>query len=599
MTRAPIYTWDIEAVSWDVPRCVVIVSDGGDVERFSGVGCLEAAVRFMDENRGTYIAHAGGIYDTLLASAVRPRPWQEIVMSGSAVLVAKDANLKLRDSYRWWLSGLRKVGEYLQRLDDERAARGEPRKAPPGAWLKKEVDRARIDDLTDAEALAYCESDCAILMEGVKQARAYLSVRGARPEWTSGGSALALLEVLEPAAWEALGKHSLTLEDARDGIDAVRGARVEHWAMGRVSGVYCYDFKSAYPSAYVDTPLPLGLAPMGARDKNTPGCVRLVRFRWPHRERVCPVLDQSTACGFGEITAWAVFEELELLREEGIRCEYLDGFRGASYVDVGGSFARTMYDEKERGSFFGKVFLNSLHGKFSENPTHEQWTSKYPKKHNGPAPVVVNGYWRSMIDSVDRRGKVPRHCQPLAAATILGRTRAKLFRVLRDVERAGGRVFYCDTDSVHCDLPPERMPVPLGSALGMLAPEGGPFEGIYLGPKMYALRDGAGKLKGACKGVPWAALSDGVLDRDVFRQARGAERGADLRFAMFEAALSDRAKVRKEGIASFLSGLKGQGWRASHVDRTIRPQPRQKAFGRGKNGWQYLTIQERIARDEE
>jgi len=66
------WAWDIEAEQWDRVTTVCAVSDAGDVEKFSGPGCLE---RFQDQvaerDRGTFVAHAGGIYDTLLYSQVR------------------------------------------------------------------------------------------------------------------------------------------------------------------------------------------------------------------------------------------------------------------------------------------------------------------------------------------------------------------------------------------------------------------------------------------------------------------------------------------------------------------------------------------------
>ena len=384
--ETPAWTWDIEATEWDQARCVVVKSTAGDVERFAGPDCLRRISDVMDKAGGQWIAHAGGIYDTLLLSNVR-EPWDELIMSGAAVLCARKGRLRVRDSFRWWLAGLGKVGQYLERLESEKPHR----EHPPGYWLKKDVDRSRIAELSDADVLDYCESDTTILLGGVVAARDYMAGNGAKPAWTAGASALSLLETLEPASWRLLDRHALTLADAIAAGDVVRGARVENWARGTVDGVWCYDFKSAYPAAYAFRELPVG-ARRAPADTDHPGAVVRVRWFWPHRDRIPPVLDDVTGAGAGWCSAWCVPDELDLLRTEGAQhIERLEAWAPALMAPIGQVFARRLYMEKERGSFFGKVFLNSLHGKFSESPIKDFWRLKRPDKHYGPPPTLTAG----------------------------------------------------------------------------------------------------------------------------------------------------------------------------------------------------------------
>lgn len=593
-----VWAWDIEADDWDSVRCVVARSLAGDVERFAGPRALERMSDVMDRARGQWGAHAAGIYDTLLMSNVRP-PWDELVMSGAAVLCARSGTLKLRDTFRWWLSPLSKVGQYLEKLE---AARPTPRH-PAGYWLKRDVDRTRIKDLTDAEVLDYCESDVTIELGGIVAALDYLDDAGAERAWTAGASALKLLQVMEPAAWRLLERHALTLETATAAGDVVRGARVENWARGVVDGVYSYDFKSAYPAAYAFRELPIGARRAPATTAH-PGAVIRCRWFWPWRDQIPPVLDELTGAGAGWCEAWCVPDEVDLLRRCGARhLERLAAWEPAMMVPIGQIFARRLYKEKEAGSFFGKVFLNSLHGKFSESPIKDFWRLKKPEKWYGPPPTMAGPYWRGLEVDVDKRGRVARHIQPLAAAHILGRTRARLTEVILAVQAAGGRVFYCDTDSVHCDLPPERMPVALGGKLGELAPEGGPFVGIYVAPKTYALCDPTSgrALKGAGKGIPWGSLKDGVRTDGAtgavtYRQARDKEQGADHRRRVYEEALEGRVvAVVKEGITSWATGVGGSlGWHAAKQARTVRPVERNKAWkpGGAPTTWAYRTPDE-------
>lgn len=596
-TKRKLWTWDIEATNWDQVRCVVAVSDDGDLERWSGPDALAACERTMRKAGGTWVAHAGGIYDTLLLTNVRPEPWRELIMSGSAVLCATDRALKVRDSFRWWLSSLSKVGAYVDKV-----------KGGTGEWKKRDVDRARIDELSDADTLAYCEHDCRLLLEGVRLARSYMTERGARAAWTAGASALSLLEQLEPASWELLRQQQLHHEVATRAAAAVRGARVECFVRGEVDRVWCYDLKSAYPAAYtLGGPVGVGAEPLTAGDADRPGAVWRCRWHWPHRDRLPPALDALTGAGHGDCEAWLIPEEREAFDALGVKLTRLEGWAPVTMAPIGQTFARTLYAEKEAGSFFGKTYLNSLHGKFSESPIKETWTRDHPTTYYGPKPEQVGGYWRGLSLSVDARGMVPRHCQPLAAAHILGRTRVVIWKILDSIQRAGGRVYYSDTDSVHCNLPPEKMPVPLGMQLGQLAPEGGPFVGVYVAPKAYLLCDPAtGRpLKGALKGMPLGGLADGIRDasayeRTRYRAARGAERGSDLRRQLFTDALADPGGVlvEKEGITTWAQGARAKlGWRRQVQTRTLKPVAGAKRWSGTADGWEYLSPREVLGFD--
>ncbi|MEY2669168.1 MAG: hypothetical protein RJA59_1806, partial [Pseudomonadota bacterium] len=469
---------------------------------------------------------------------------------------------------------------------------------PPGHWLKQEVDRTRIDALTDAEVMSYCESDCRILLEGVLQARAYLEDRGARPGWTAGACALSLLQTLEPVTWRALKRHALPASTAIAAGACVRGARVEVWARGEIPTVHVYDWSSAYPASYATERIGIGARRLQPGDRDRPGSVWRCRWFWPHRDRIPPATDAVTGAGAGWCEAWLCEEERACFDEEEIHLQMLEGWAPACMFPVGQIFAPELFREKNAGSFFGKVYLNSLHGKFSESPIKTTWTRERPREWYGADPVMAGPYWRGLKLDADAEDVCRPHLQPLAAASILGRQRARLWRAIRDVVAAGGQVYYCDTDSIHTDLPPERMPCALGKGLGQLAYEGGPFRGIYLGPKSYALQHHeTGAIKGACKGMPWASLADGVVKegprgRLMYRQARGEEQGRDLRLEAFRAALEEPQGVEivKEGIASFAVGLRQRaGWSRQELPRTLQTQERSKRWGSSPTTWAYQT----------
>lgn len=667
-----LWTFDIEAEEWDKVRCVCFTSIDGDVERFAGAGALERAADFQADVKGTHVAHAGGIYDTLLISQVRQRPWEEVIMSGSAVLTARDGGLRVRDSFRWWLAGLRKVGVFLDAEDNRRRIGLETWKeikrskygpghrldelkrrcaelgfdwhellttetapeaphADPGAWKKKDVDRQRISELSEKEALDYCEHDCRILLEGVQEAHRYLEDKNARKAWTAGSSALSLLQALEPASWGLMRAHALPFKTALEASVCVRGARNETWALGHVDGVRIIDVKSMYPSRYAYAPIPIGalrLESWGLGDLPEGSVVR-ARWFWPWRggeselvpeARVPPVLDQLTGAGAGWCEAWIITDELERLRDF-VSVQIIEGWKPVCMAPIGQIFARALYDEKERGSAWAKVFLNAFHGKCSEHPVRECWKSgAKPIDFYGPDPKLVDDtYWRYLDVAVDARGFCPPHLQPLAAAYILGRARVALWDAIAAILKAGGEVFYVDTDSIHYRMPDGReLPFRLGKKLGQWAREGGPYTMLYCGPKAYVAihtstsaeletkPDKPCKLgepaKGALKGVPWNELKDGVREHvslygSLYRQARGKEKGQDHRIAVFDEALRELegARIKKEGIATWAQGLKLKSGFAKYESiRTIVPRERGKTFDRhaGPTVWSYRSPHE-------
>lgn len=610
----PVWAWDLETTNWDEVVAACAVSSDGDTIRYAGPDALARLSVDMDKAGGNWVAHAGGIFDTLLLLGVRPEPFKELILSGSAILTAKDRTLRVRDSFRWWLAGLGTVGKYLDKCDGN-----------TGRYLKRDVDRARIDELTERERLDYCEHDCFILQAGIQKALAYSEAQNARPAWTSGANALNMLATLEPFSWALLDKLKLDEDTASAARTIVRGARVECWAHGNVDGVYVYDFKSAYPSAYQTDPLPIGARRVRPGERPRPGTIWRARWCWPWRDRLPPVLDASSNGGAGWCEAWCCPEELEDLDRAGVGVQLLEGWAPEAMAPVGQLFLRDLYTQKEAGSFFAKVYLNSLHGKFSENPIRETWSSgARPTSWMGPEPELVGDYWHGFSTAADAGGDMPRHLQPLAAATILGRCRSKLYRGLAAVLDAGGRIFYCDTDSIHCSLPPERMTeigrrtgaFSIGQALGQLNPEGGPFRACYLGSKAYAILDDDGNaIKGALKGIPWKQLSDGVVDDvggvPLYRQARGAnEHGTDLRAELFRDVLKrGRVTALREGITTFAAGAQEvrraerrraddpaapaavNPWRRRALVRTVRSAITNKAI-RNSTVWAYRTAAE-------
>jgi hypothetical protein len=202
------------------------------------------------------------------------------------------------------------------------------------------------------------------------------------------------------------------------------------------------------------------------------------------------------ASGYGWCANWLVPEELELLHQDNTVSDIKIEKRlwPKEWLDFGQIFASKLYARKQLGEFFAKVFLNSLHGKLSESPIKD-W---YEKNETG------DGYDNVMAF------KPKAHMQPLLASAILGRARARLSKALMQIANAGFEVYYCDTDSIATNCPPdvaEQLGLHQADKIGDWSFEYGPVSAVYVAPKLYCAQVAPNVLKISAKGVDKALLT--------------------------------------------------------------------------------------------
>lgn len=606
-----VYFWDVEAVEWDRPILACVVSSSGDEHVFRGPRCLEDVSDFMDKHKGTYLAHYGGGYDVPLLLNVRG--FAEIILSGTNILNAREGKLSLRDTFPAWLASLAKVGEAV-------------------GLSKMQVDRGDVGGMQESDLVAYCLRDVHVLRRGYEEHRRFLEDHGAPMSWTAGSAAVQLVRALEPGAYKSLVANRCAVEDVIAFLDdgGGRGGRTECWGRGVVDGVTSLDFKSSYPARYARDAVPIGLQEWMRGMPRRDG-VFLCRWTWPHRDRVAPALDFSTACGYGDCESWLTEGEIRLFEARGVDVEIVRGWVGRDVVECGQVFADVMFKAKEGtgpARFFSKVFLNSWHGKALEHPIKEHFTRWRPPEdgyHKGFGIDVVGdergrpdaSWFRYFSIECGDDQRCEWYQQPIMGETILGRARVALFdEAFAALEAAGIPVLYCDTDSCHAQASESEVRQVLGdrigTGIGQLAIEATGCRGYYLGPKAYLLVDGQGQVvKQALKGIPLRSYARGTIDADgLVREARKGEHARDVRLYVFERALSrGKTACLKDGVSTFLRGA--HGYEAADGTRTKSrwgraPQVREvRCSGRGKafvtsaedqaRAWSYVSIDETIA----
>lgn len=181
-------------------------------------------------------------------------------------------------------------------------------------------------------------------------------------------------------------------------------------------------------------------------------------------------------------------------------------------------FVKELYAFRDKSSdrydegmaLIAKLMLNALYGKFGMNEERREIyvlgkDEKLPEGATLPSFEDGSEDRLSKVCYLDKR-VAPSYIIPQISAEITSLARVRLWHFMARVLTMGGRLYYCDTDSLVTDL----ATLPCSPELGELKNEypGETIDVELVGPKMYLLRKGTpfisdGKLtKLAMKGLP-------------------------------------------------------------------------------------------------
>lgn len=270
-----------------------------------------------------------------------------------------------------------------------------------------------------------------------------------------------------------------------------------------------YDVNSLYPHAMRNFASPVGSPCVDyAMTVDDFGVVQA--FVTPPKDIHIPLLAHKTVDAKGNpktlfprysFEGWFCTPELQKARELGYKIEIKKGFRFekkflfTEYVDTFYDIKQTSTDPVEKAN--AKLFLNSLYGKFGQRREQKK-LSLFPKDvlswtlcdHTGNLQLYEKEH---MTQS--------NHILPAIASFITCHARLTLYEYMEEVQAKGGNVYYCDTDSIICDVELDTD----ANALGAMKDElSGDImsEAYFLLPKTYAYRTAKGKESLRCKGFP-------------------------------------------------------------------------------------------------
>lgn len=291
-------------------------------------------------------------------------------------------------------------------------------------------------------------------------------------------------------------------------MEAYHGGRTQAFAVGTFRDVRVIDAASMFPWAMTadDLPLPWGLY-RHARpgDDLQPHAIYRARVTSDLALPVLPVrTDHGTTYPNGTWVAWYVGEELIAFRRHGGRVRVLEGYIFGERCRPFDAYVRKLFALKQRARgpqrLLYKTLLNGLYGKFGQQgkrvravPIDRLLTMEHPPFDWRP--------WNGLaIFSED--GTPPPWSNHVWPAFITARARIRLADTARRIMERGGRVLYCDTDSVtfqgNVRFPKSARRV------GDMELRGRYKQIVIVGKKEYALEVRPGKWEVHAKGVPFA-----------------------------------------------------------------------------------------------
>lgn len=224
-------------------------------------------------------------------------------------------------------------------------------------------------------------------------------------------------------------------------------------------------------------------------------------------------------------------------------------------------YVRRLYDERRKATndfdkWLFKILMNSLYGKFASAPS--MWTliteDEYiDRSHPSDPNCVCNArkVWDGSVYLVQEAADgYPVHTNYIWPALITGRARSRLWTDAHSLMKKGGKVFYCDTDSLIYTGTAN-----LGSSPGL--GEWGtetyvpPKDLEIRGPKMYRIGD-----EYKVKGIPSVSLDEYGRERrpakEYFETGRASfRRPVRMREALKRAGAKNPETPETHGIPNY------------------------------------------------
>jgi len=478
-------TFDIEAHDWN-QFLIGCIYDGENSFYYYSAEELAKGCIYHGKGKKIY-AHNGGKYDFrfILPYLLKNYKCSFLPIGASLVKISVYYNSKskkkiceFRDSYNILESSLKKLAESFR------------------VTQKLSVDRTDLRSLSPEELKKYVQVDCIALYEVIEKALEKFGVE----EFAITSASESFRE------WRKLENEKQYQVNASLDVDlrkSYKGARTEVFCR-KGYNLTCYDVVSMYPYVMKNHYFPAGNVIYTATWKFDLLGIYKCKVKTPEYMEYpfLPYRDKNGKLLFplGEWTDWYCSPEIQKASELGYQIEIIEGFVWSeqrkpfeNYINKWIKIkSQAKKDNDEALKYVAKLRLNGLYGKFGQRRELRKVTQDINMQ------MVKNENVFPLFEDLELYSYPVEDKKPFTyvhiASFVTCYARIRLYEIIEDVVSKGGYVYYCDTDSVTCDVQLEE-----SSELGGLEIEKSGEEFIFLFPKVYAYKSN-GKTHKKAKG---------------------------------------------------------------------------------------------------
>lgn len=462
-------------------------------------GCVDRMMRFIlrKQYRGKHIyAHNAGRFDYLFILPWLMHLGTKLGFEFSVIPVA--SSIQVLDVWRASSSERARRKSLWRFVDSLKLIPTSLDKAAKGFGLAGKDKSALKEDLntpeTDRKAwIAYNRVDCVQLFRVLERFHHYVeNVLLGEVGITAPATSMKIFRrrFLKDAIPRSIDTHAFIRE-------SYKGGRTENY-IRKGQGLYYFDINSSYPAAMLHD-MPAGEATWWEgepeafiRDGYIGFCEVDVWVPPSLNIPPLPLTKGKLIFPVGKLTGTWEWSELQLALEVG--CEIVRWGKSVWYPGkpIFREFVVELYKyrDKSRADYdpglddVVKIMLNSLYGKFGMKTLRKKiYLATDPELPDNAVPA--NGDPECPVWYAETESDAP-YVMPQVSARVTSLGRQRLYRGVLEVQKAGGDVYYSDTDSIITDV---RIPTSteLGAFKDELPAWGGKLEGEFIAPKLYAL----------------------------------------------------------------------------------------------------------------
>jgi len=292
------------------------------------------------------------------------------------------------------------------------------------------------------------------------------------------------------------------------------GGRVEAFYIGyyQSKNIKYYDVNSLYPYVMKNYtyPNPFSRVIVGKNENINNGIIDcLVDIPVDNYVGLLPVRDKKLLFPVGSIRGcWAM---PELINAVNNGCKILKIYKSIEYetvIDLFSGYINDMYKKRLQAkipsdNYFYKILMNSLYGKFAQRDIYTRYV--HVSENKEPFKKILYDY-AVLEDSIPAF-----HNNVVVASYVTSYARYELYNYMKQIIDKGGKLLYCDTDSIIYD---GNFDLLTSKNLGDMKLEYKIDNITILGNKMYCFQDKNKDYHYVYKGVP-KHLQKEMFEHDI------------------------------------------------------------------------------------